>query len=142
MRERFPVEQIVAVLKQAELGLPVSDLIRMVGIPGQTFYRWKKQYAGLEELEFTESALIRNGSRVLSHLTEVRTTGVEIAIDDFGTGHSTFTYLQRLPASIVKLASVLHLRHRRQHARRDPGAVDDRHGASAGLPRSRRGRRN
>lgn len=29
-------------------GLPVADLIRKVGISEQTFYRWKKQYAGLE----------------------------------------------------------------------------------------------
>ena len=47
-RRRFSIEQIVSVLKQAELGLPVSDLIRQVGISEQTFYRWKKQYAGLE----------------------------------------------------------------------------------------------
>ena len=47
-RKRFSVEQIVAVLKQAELGLPVSDLIRRLGIAEQTFYRWKKRYAGLE----------------------------------------------------------------------------------------------
>ena len=47
-RKRFSVEQIVAVLKQAELGLPVADLIRQVGIPEQTYYRWKKQYSGLE----------------------------------------------------------------------------------------------
>jgi len=42
------VEQIVAVLKQAELGMAISDLIRQVGISEQTFYRWKKQYGGLE----------------------------------------------------------------------------------------------
>ena len=47
-RPRFSVEQIVAVLKQAELGLPVADLIRQVGISEQTFYRWKKQYSGLQ----------------------------------------------------------------------------------------------
>jgi putative transposase len=47
-RKRFSVEQIVAVVKQAELGLPVADLIRQVGISEQTFYRWKKEYAGLE----------------------------------------------------------------------------------------------
>ena len=45
-RKRFSVEQIVAVLKQAELGMPVADLIRQIGISEQTFYRWKKQYAG------------------------------------------------------------------------------------------------
>lgn len=44
-RSRFSVEQIVAVLKQAKLGMPVADLIRKIGISEQTFYRCKKQYA-------------------------------------------------------------------------------------------------
>ena len=53
-RKRFSVEQIVAVLKQADLGLPVADLIRQVGISEQTFYRWKRQYAGLESDQVRE----------------------------------------------------------------------------------------
>ena len=47
-RSRFSVEQIVAVLKQAELGMAVADLIRKIGISEQTFYRWKKQYGSLQ----------------------------------------------------------------------------------------------
>ena len=47
-QKRFTVEQIVAVLKQAEAGVPLAELIRRVGISEQTFYRWKKQYVGLE----------------------------------------------------------------------------------------------
>ena len=47
-RKRFSVEQIVGVLKQAEVGVPVGELVRKVGISEQTFYRWKKQYVGLE----------------------------------------------------------------------------------------------
>lgn len=47
-RKRFAVEQIVAVLKQAEAGLAVAELIRKVGISEQTFYRWKKAYGSLE----------------------------------------------------------------------------------------------
>ena len=47
-RRRFSVEQIVGVLKQAEVGVPVTELIRKVGISEQTFYRWKEQYTGLE----------------------------------------------------------------------------------------------
>jgi putative transposase len=42
------VEQIVAVLKEAEAGMPVAELIRRIGISEQTIYRWKKQYAGLD----------------------------------------------------------------------------------------------
>lgn len=53
-RKRFSVEQIVAVLKQAELGMPVAELIRKVGISEQTFYRWKKQYAGLQSDQVRE----------------------------------------------------------------------------------------
>ncbi len=47
-QKRFNVEQIVAVLKQAEAGVPLAEVIRRVGISEQTFYRWKKQYVGLE----------------------------------------------------------------------------------------------
>jgi putative transposase len=47
-QKRFNVEQIVAVLKQAEAGVPLAELIRRVGISEQTFYRWKKQYVGFE----------------------------------------------------------------------------------------------
>jgi putative transposase len=47
-KKRFAVEQIVAILKQAELGIPVVELTRQVGVSEQTFYRWKKKYSGLE----------------------------------------------------------------------------------------------
>jgi putative transposase len=47
-KSRFSVEQIVTILKQAEQGMPVAELIRRVGISEQTFYRWKKVYLELE----------------------------------------------------------------------------------------------
>src|ERR1700758_3088311 len=47
-RKRFSVEQIVAVLKQAEAGVPVVEVGRQVGISEQTFCRWKKQFVGLQ----------------------------------------------------------------------------------------------
>ena len=53
-KKRFSTEQIVAVLKQAEMGLAVSDLIRQLGISEQTFYRWKKQYGGLQSEQVRE----------------------------------------------------------------------------------------
>ena len=47
-RKRYSVEQITAAVKQVEMGMPVAELIRRMGISEQTFYRWKKLYAGLE----------------------------------------------------------------------------------------------
>lgn len=46
--KRSSVEQIVSVLKESDMGTPVADLIRKVGVSEQTFYRWKKVYGGLE----------------------------------------------------------------------------------------------
>ena len=34
--------------------MPVADLIRQVGISEQTFYRWKKQYAGMQSDQVRE----------------------------------------------------------------------------------------
>ena len=47
-KKRFSMEQIVGILKLAEVGVPVRELVRKEGISEQTFYRWKKQYVGLE----------------------------------------------------------------------------------------------
>ena len=47
-KKRFAVEQIVAILKQAELGIPIAELIRQMGVSEQTFYRWKKKYSAPE----------------------------------------------------------------------------------------------
>lgn len=46
-KSSFTDEQISFALKQAETGTPVADIIRKMEISEQTFYRWKKKYAGL-----------------------------------------------------------------------------------------------
>jgi hypothetical protein len=56
-RTQFSVEPIVAVLKQAELGLPVADLICQTGISEQTFFRWRKQCAGIDTVQGVQAAL-------------------------------------------------------------------------------------
>ena len=67
-RKRFSVEQIVAVLKQAELGLPIGDLVRQVGISEQTYYRWKKQYAGLQSDQVRELKQLQDENARLKKL--------------------------------------------------------------------------
>lgn len=67
-RKRYSVEQIVAAFKQAELGMPAADLIRQPGISEQTYYRWKKLYAGLESNQVRELKQIQNENARLKKL--------------------------------------------------------------------------
>ena len=67
-RKRFSVEQIVVVLKQAELGLSVADLTRQVGISEQPFYRWKKQYGGLQSDQVREFKVLQDENARLKKL--------------------------------------------------------------------------
>jgi putative transposase len=46
-RTRYSEEQIAFALRQAESGTPVAEVIRKMGITEPTFYRWKKQFAGM-----------------------------------------------------------------------------------------------
>jgi len=44
---RFSGSQIVAILKEADAGLPVGDVIRKHGISLTSYYKWKAKYGGL-----------------------------------------------------------------------------------------------
>jgi len=46
-KSRYTEEQIAFALKQAELGAPVEEVCRKMGISDATFYNWKKKYSGL-----------------------------------------------------------------------------------------------
>lgn len=48
-RKRFTEEQIVAVLKQAEGGVPPEDLCRQHGISKNTLYSWLMKFVGCNE---------------------------------------------------------------------------------------------
>ena len=41
-------EQIIAVLKQADAGVPIQDLCRQHGISNATYYKWKSKFGGME----------------------------------------------------------------------------------------------
>ena len=67
-KSRFTEKQIVVVLKQAEAGVPIQELVRKYGISEQTFYRWRKKYGGLSTSEVQELKQLRDENRRLKGL--------------------------------------------------------------------------
>lgn len=47
-KTRFTETQIVAILKEADAGMKVSDICRKHGIFDATYYNWKSKYGGME----------------------------------------------------------------------------------------------
>jgi putative transposase len=47
-RARFTETQIVAILKEADGGVPVKDVCRKYAISDATYYNWKSKYGGME----------------------------------------------------------------------------------------------
>jgi len=46
-RKKYTEEQIIAVLKEGEVGAKVADLCRKHGMSEATYYNWKAKYAGM-----------------------------------------------------------------------------------------------
>lgn len=47
-KSRFNDSQIMAILKQAESGVPVADLCREHGMSSALFYQWRSKYGGMD----------------------------------------------------------------------------------------------
>jgi len=47
-KSRFSDNQIMAILKQAESGVPVADLCREHGMSSALFYQWRSKYGGMD----------------------------------------------------------------------------------------------
>ena len=50
-QKRYTDEQIAFALRQAEGGTAVAEICRKLGVSEPTFYRWKKQFAGMRTVE-------------------------------------------------------------------------------------------
>ena len=74
-RTKYPAEQIVAILKQAELGMPVADIIRKLGVTEQTFYRWKP-YGGMQSEGVRELKILQEENARLKKLV------AELSLDE------------------------------------------------------------
>jgi putative transposase len=73
---RFTETQIVNILKEAENGIAVADLLRNHGISNSTFYKWRSKYGGLEASE------LKRVKELEQQLSEYKTMVAELSHDN------------------------------------------------------------
>ena len=67
-KSRFTEQQIAFELRQAEGGASVRDVCRKLGVSEQTFYRWKKKFAGMGIAEVRKLKQLEEENRKLKQL--------------------------------------------------------------------------
>ncbi len=67
-KSKFTEEQIAFALKQAEMGTPVEDVCRKMGISQATFYAWRKKFGGLGVSELRRLRQLEEENRKLKQL--------------------------------------------------------------------------
>ena len=67
-KKAFPAEQIIFALRQAEGGTRVVAVCRKLGMTEQTFYRWKRKFAGMGVVELRRLRQVEEENRKLKQL--------------------------------------------------------------------------
>ncbi|GEM_PF-21943 len=65
---RFSDSQIIAVLKQAEVGTPVPELCREHGISSATFYKWRSRFGGMAPSLMSQLKELKDENRRLKEM--------------------------------------------------------------------------
>ena len=65
---RYSAEQVAFAMRQAESGTPVPEVCRKMGIAEQTFYRWKKKFAGMGVAEVRRLRILEEENHKLKQL--------------------------------------------------------------------------
>ena len=73
-KSRFTEEQVAYALRQVESGTPVAEVIRKLGVTEQTFYRWKRRFAGMGVAELRRLRQLEEENRKLKKLEADRSS--------------------------------------------------------------------
>jgi putative transposase len=67
-RARFTDEQIIDLLKEQEVGAPVSELCRKHGVSDARIYKWKAKFGGMDVSEAKRPKTLEDENTTLKRL--------------------------------------------------------------------------
>jgi putative transposase len=67
-QSRFTESQIMAILRQAEGGMPVTELCREHQMSSATFYKWRAKYGGMDASMISEMKGLEDENRRLKKM--------------------------------------------------------------------------
>jgi putative transposase len=64
----FTEEQVAYALREVEAGASVAEISRKLGVTQQTFYHWKRKFAGMGVAELRRLRVLEDENRKLKQL--------------------------------------------------------------------------
>ena len=65
---RYSEPQILSILRQAEGGVPVSELCREHGMSNASFYKWRAKYGGMDASMVSQMKALEDENRRLKKM--------------------------------------------------------------------------
>ena len=80
-RKHHSEEEIIRILKEAENGMAVADLLRKYNISQGTYYRWKSAYSGMQINELKRLKELEKENARLKKLVAEQALDIDILKD-------------------------------------------------------------
>ena len=81
---RYSEPQILAILRQAEGGVPVSELCREHAMSNASFYKWRSKYDGMDASMISQMKALEDQNRRLKKMYAEMSMQAELLKDALG----------------------------------------------------------
>lgn len=81
-RKRYTPEQIIRMLREAEVlisqGMTAAEAARQIGVVEQTYYRWRKEYGGMQVSQARRLKTLEKENLLLKRLVAEKELDIQI----------------------------------------------------------------
>ena len=81
---RYTEPQILAILRQAEGGMPVAELRRAHGMSNASFYKWRAKYGGMDASMIAQTKALEDENRRLKKMVAELSMQIELLNEALG----------------------------------------------------------